>query len=111
MTAAGLDVTQASVDYTDDLDLDHLVGSLCSAIPVQRLPPPKQRAAFAEQVRRAVAPCERVTEPVRVQMLLGRRRQARRPRTVTQSGRGHCAVRSCWVARSSARTTLPCSPR
>jgi trans-aconitate methyltransferase len=76
MTAAGLDVTRASIDYTDDLDLDHLVGSLCSAIPVQRLPPPGERAAFAEQVRRAVAPHERFTEPVRVQMLLGRRRQA-----------------------------------
>lgn len=77
MTAAGFDVTEASFEYADDLDLDHLVGSLYSAVPVQRLPPPDQRAAFAEQVRRAVAPHERFTEPVVVRMLLGR------PRAVT----------------------------
>ena len=75
MTAAGFGVTEASFEYTDDLDLDHLVGSLYSALPVQRLPPPDQRTAFAEQVRRAVAPHERFTEPVRVRMLLGQPRQ------------------------------------
>ena len=75
MTAAGFGVTGASFEYTDDLDLEHLVGSLYSALPVQRLPPPDQRAAFAEQVRRAVAPHERFAEPVRVSMLLGRPRQ------------------------------------
>ncbi len=75
MAAAGFDVTETSFDYTDNLDLEHLVGSLYSALPVQRLPPPDQRAAFTEQVRRAVSPHERFTEPVRVRMLLG---QARR---------------------------------
>jgi SAM-dependent methyltransferase len=74
MTAAGLDVTEASFDYTDKLDLEHLVGSLYSALPLQRLPPPDQRAAFAEQVRHAVAPHELFTEPVRVRMLLGQPR-------------------------------------
>jgi ubiquinone/menaquinone biosynthesis C-methylase UbiE len=73
MTAAGLEVTEASFEYTDDLDLDGLVGSLYSAMPP---PPPDQRSAFADQVRRAVAPHERFTEPVRVRMLLGRPRQA-----------------------------------
>jgi SAM-dependent methyltransferase len=72
MTAAGFGVTEASFEYADDLDLEHLVGSLYSALPVQRLPPPDQRATFAEQVRRAVAPHRRFTEPVRVRMLLGR---------------------------------------
>jgi trans-aconitate methyltransferase len=72
MTAAGFDVTEATFEYTDDLDLGQLVGSLYSAMPV---PPPDQRAAFAEQVRRAVAPHERFTEPVLVRMLLGRPRQ------------------------------------
>jgi SAM-dependent methyltransferase len=75
MTAAGFDVTAASFEYTDDLDLEHLIGSLYSALPVQRLPAPDQRAAFADQVRRAVAPHERFTEPVRVKILLGRPRQ------------------------------------
>ena len=75
MTAAGFDVTDASFEYTDDLDLDHLIGGLYSAVPVQRLPPPDERAAFAEQVRRAVGPHDRFTEPVQVKMLLGRTRQ------------------------------------
>jgi hypothetical protein len=77
MTAAAFDVTEASIEYAEDLDLDHLVGSLYSALPVQWLPPPDQRAAFAEQVRRAVAPHERFTEPVRVRMLLGGPRKSR----------------------------------
>jgi len=71
MTAAGFGVTEASFEYTDNLDHEHLVGSLYSALPVQRLPPPDRRAAFAEQVRRAVAPHERFAEPVQVRMLLG----------------------------------------
>jgi ubiquinone/menaquinone biosynthesis C-methylase UbiE len=75
MTEAGLDVTETSHDYTDELDLDHLVGSLYSAIPAQRLPPPDQRTAFAGQIRRAVAPHAPFTEPVPVRMLLGRRPQ------------------------------------
>jgi ubiquinone/menaquinone biosynthesis C-methylase UbiE len=73
MTAAGFDVTEASFEYTEELDLDDLVGSLYSAMTP---PPPDQRAAFAEQVRRAVAPHERFTEPVRVRMMLGRPRPA-----------------------------------
>jgi ubiquinone/menaquinone biosynthesis C-methylase UbiE len=72
MTAAGFDVTEATFEYTDDLDLGQLVGSLYSAM---RVPPPDQRTAFAEQIRRAVAPHERFTEPVLVRMLLGRPRQ------------------------------------
>jgi ubiquinone/menaquinone biosynthesis C-methylase UbiE len=71
MTAAGFEVTDASFEYVGELDLDHLIGGLYSAI---RLPPPDQRAVFAEQVRRAVAPHERFTEPVLVRMLLGRPR-------------------------------------
>ena len=73
MIRAGLEVTEASYDYTDELDLDHVVGALCSAIPAQRLPPPHQRAAFADQVRRAVAPHAPFSEPVPVRMLFGRR--------------------------------------
>ncbi len=73
MTEAGLDVTETSHDYTDELDLDHLVGGVYSAIPAQRLPPPGQRTAFAGQIRRAVAPHAPFTEHVPVKMLLGRR--------------------------------------
>ena len=56
MAEAGLDVTETRFDYTDELDLDHLVGGVYSALPAQRLPPPAQRTAFADQIRRAVAP-------------------------------------------------------
>jgi trans-aconitate methyltransferase len=75
MTEAGLDVTETRYDYTDELDLDRLVGGVFSAIPAQRLPPPEQRAAFADQIRRAVTPHAPFTEPVPVRMLLGRRTQ------------------------------------
>ena len=75
MAEAGLGVTETRYDYTGELDLDHLVGGVCSALPAQRLPPPDQRTAFAEQIRRAVAPHAPFTEPVSVRMLLGRRPQ------------------------------------
>ena len=73
MTDAGLGVTETCYDYTSDLDLGHLIGSLYSAIPAQQLPPPDQRTAFADQIRRAVAPHAPFTEHVPVRMLLGQR--------------------------------------
>ena len=48
------------------------MGSLYSAVSVDQLPPPDQRPAFAEQVRRALEPHARFAEHVRVAMLLGR---------------------------------------
>jgi trans-aconitate methyltransferase len=69
MTEAGLDVTETRYDYTAELDLDHLIGGIYSALP---LPPAGQRPAFADQIRRAVAPHAPFTEPVPVRMLLGR---------------------------------------
>ena len=69
---AGYDVREQSVEYASDLDLDQLVGGVYSALGVARLPAPDQRPAFAEQVRRAVAPHQPLTEHVRVAMLLGR---------------------------------------
>jgi trans-aconitate methyltransferase len=73
MTEAGLDVAETRYDYTDDLDLDHLIGGVYSALPVRQLPPPGQRTAFADQIRSAVAPYAPFTEYVSVRMLLGRR--------------------------------------
>ena len=72
MTEAGLDVTEVSHEYTDELDLDHLIGGVYSALPAQRLPAPEERTAFADQIRRAVIPHAPFTEPVPVRMLLGR---------------------------------------
>lgn len=73
MSDAGLEVTEISHAYTDELDLDRVVGGVYSAISVQKLPPPGQRAAFAEQVRAAIAAHAPFTENVRVRMLIGRR--------------------------------------
>jgi trans-aconitate methyltransferase len=72
MTEAGLDVLETRYDYTEQLDLDHVVGGVYSALPAQRLPPPDQRTAFADQIRRSLAPHAPFTEPVTVRMLLGR---------------------------------------
>jgi len=72
LATAGFDVRDASIEYTDDLDLEHLVGGLYSAFPASQLPPPDQRPAFADQVRRALQPHAPYTEHVRVAMLLGR---------------------------------------
>jgi len=73
MTGAGLDVTETSYDYTDELDFEHLIGGIYSALPASKLPPPDQRAAFADQIRSAVAPHAPFTEHVPVRILLGRR--------------------------------------
>jgi SAM-dependent methyltransferase len=72
LAAAGFDVLSTAVDYDAGLDLDQLVGGVYSALGVSRLPAPDQRAAFAEQVRAALAPHEHVTEHVHVAILAGR---------------------------------------
>jgi len=72
MTEAGLGVTETRYDYTGELDLDHLVGGVYSALSAQRLPPPDQRTAFAAQIHRAVAPYAPFMEHVPVRMLFGR---------------------------------------
>jgi SAM-dependent methyltransferase len=77
LTAAGFDVLATAVDHVAELDLDQLVGSIYSALPVTRLPAPAQRPAFAEQVRRAVAPHEHFTEHIHVAILAGRIGHAR----------------------------------
>lgn len=69
---AGFEVTEASHEYSADLDLDQVIGSLYSAIPVQKLPPPDQREAFADQLSQAVSPHAPFTEQVPVRILFGR---------------------------------------
>lgn len=79
LTDAGFDVVESHIDYEDVLDLDSLVGGLLSAFPVEELPPPERRHAFAARVARALAPESRFTEHVRVSMLLGRTTSPPRP--------------------------------
>ena len=72
LALAGFDVLSAAVDYVADLDLDQLVGGIYSALAVTQLPAPDQRSAFADQIRRAVAPHEHFSEDVHVAVLAGR---------------------------------------
>lgn len=72
LAAAGFEVIARSFDYAAELDLEQLVGGVYSALGVTRLPAPDQRSAFAEQIRRAVAPHEHFSEHVHVAILAGR---------------------------------------
>jgi SAM-dependent methyltransferase len=74
LASAGFEVLAAAVDYVAELDLDQLVGGVYSALAVSQLPAPDQRPAFAEQIRRAVAPHEHFSERVHVAILAGRMR-------------------------------------
>ncbi len=74
MTGAGFDVTEIIHSYTDELDLDHMVGGIYSALGAQKLPSPDQRADFAAGIGRAVAPHAPFIEHVPVRILAGRTR-------------------------------------
>lgn len=72
LTRAGFEVFSTAVDYVADLDLDQIVGGVYSALPVDQLPAPDQRPAFADQVRAALGPHESFSEQVHVAILIGR---------------------------------------
>lgn len=72
LAAAGFDVREASLDYTDEMDLEQIIGGVYSAFSVEQLPAPDQRPIFAEQVRQALQPDVLFTEHVHVAMLTGR---------------------------------------
>jgi len=69
---SGFEVSAVAVDYVAELSLDQIVGGIYSATPADRLPAPDLRPAFIEQVRAAVGPDDRFSEPVHVAMLIGR---------------------------------------
>jgi trans-aconitate methyltransferase len=73
LRAAGFHVIETSVEYTAEMDLEHLIGGVYSAFSVDQLPAPDQRPHFAEQIRQALHPADRVSEHVRVAMLIGRK--------------------------------------
>ncbi len=85
LTAVGYEVSVTTVDYTDELDTDQIVGGVYSALPVDRLPTPEQRPDFAERLRKAVQPHRPFTEQVKVTILTGqaysRKRRHRHPAT------------------------------
>jgi SAM-dependent methyltransferase len=71
LRAAGFDLLPEAVhEYTATLDLEHLVGSLYSAMSPDQLP--ADPARFAEQLARALAPQTQFTEQVCVATLLAR---------------------------------------
>jgi hypothetical protein len=72
LAVAGFDVLTTAVDYEASLDIDQLVGGVYSAIG-SRIPAAGQRHAFAEQVRKALAPHDHFSEHVHVAILAGTR--------------------------------------
>jgi SAM-dependent methyltransferase len=71
LAAAGFLVQGTSVDYTDTLDLEQIVGGVYSALSVTQLPAPVDRPRFAELVHGALEPHSPFTEHVRVAILIG----------------------------------------
>jgi SAM-dependent methyltransferase len=72
LTAAGYQVTEASVRYSGKLTVEQVAGGIYSALSPGQLPAPDERPRFAGQLRRALQPHEPITEHVRVAILLGR---------------------------------------
>jgi hypothetical protein len=72
LSAAGFtDITETTVGYRDELDPDQVVGHLYSTMPIDRLPAPADRPAFAAGVRDALGTQSPLTEHVQVTTLLG----------------------------------------
>lgn len=71
LRAAGFTTHLHTFDYTDELDIDQIVGSVYSAMPADKLPPPDQRPAFAAQIHHALQPHAPFHEHVRVTTLIG----------------------------------------
>lgn len=71
LVAAGFEVSTTVVDYTDELDLDRIVGGVYSALSIDSFPEPDRRPEFAERIERAVMPHAPFTEHVRVSLLIG----------------------------------------
>jgi ubiquinone/menaquinone biosynthesis C-methylase UbiE len=72
LAAAGLDLSERAIEYTGELELDHLVGAMLSVFPAQFLPTGADRERFGERIRTALGDGPFI-EPVRVGLLLGRR--------------------------------------
>jgi SAM-dependent methyltransferase len=72
LAAAGYQVRCAAVDYVADLDVDQVVGGVYSALRVDQLPAPGQRAAFADQLGQALGGQDHFSEQVHVAIVAGR---------------------------------------
>ncbi|MFI7079555.1 class I SAM-dependent methyltransferase [Micromonospora sp. NPDC049903] len=72
LTRHGYHVTETVVEYTDEIDLDALLGGVYSSFPVDALPPVEQRTELSTMIRDALGPATRFREHVRVCVLTGR---------------------------------------
>jgi ubiquinone/menaquinone biosynthesis C-methylase UbiE len=68
LTTAGFEVHPRTVEYTDEVDLDYLIGNVYSALSVDQLPDDRER--FRERLTRVLKPP--FVEKVQVRMLIGR---------------------------------------
>ncbi|WP_037305895.1 class I SAM-dependent methyltransferase [Amycolatopsis orientalis] len=73
LAAAGFTTGETDVEYEDEIDLEHLVGAVYSAMPEDLLPKPDERAGFEERLSVAVSPYAPFVEPVRVRVVSGRK--------------------------------------
>ena len=64
-------MTEVAVEYCGELDLEHIVGGVYSAMSPGQLPAPGQRAAFTARIARALPEDEPFVEQVRVAALIG----------------------------------------
>jgi SAM-dependent methyltransferase len=72
LIAAGFDVSEATFDYSDELDISRIVGGVFSALSSHQLPAPDQRSCFTEQVQGALEQHTPYMEHIRVAMIIGR---------------------------------------
>ncbi|WP_253859843.1 class I SAM-dependent methyltransferase [Prauserella alba] len=71
--SAGFTVRTAHIEYSDELTLEHVIGSVYSAFGANSLPAPDRRPVFEEMVRTALEPHRPFNEPVRVGLVIGTR--------------------------------------
>jgi len=71
LRAAGYEFSHTTVEYTDELDLEHVIGGVYSALPVTELPTKDRRPLFEERIRRSLEHLGPFTEHVRVSVLKG----------------------------------------
>lgn len=71
MRAAGFDVTEIVSEYSGELDLEHIVGGVYSAMSADQLPAPDRREAFAAHIAQALPKGEPFVEIVRVAAMIG----------------------------------------
>jgi hypothetical protein len=64
-------VRTRAVEYTDELDLAHIIGGVYSALSEEGLPTKDRRPLFEEPIRRSLATLGPYVEEVRVSILVG----------------------------------------